>query len=185
MKITMNETVATVTNCYLNGKTYDVPDAEGNPLVRAGQATSDDPAAAEANKQRRATLDKRPSVPMERPGAPLVPAGPVPDLHPAEQPDQTPADIERAGHTRGPVENAEKDKQKDATKAPEMKVADKIDTIERRFNAGWDRATAVTEAAQQRQLKYAMDTAANTALTAKNTDKIAKQRDQVTSVGGA
>ena len=103
MKITMAETVATVTNCFLSGKTYEVPSAEALPLVRAGQATSDDPAAAEAVKFRRATLDKIASTPMEKPGQPLA-SGPVADLHPAEQPDQTPADIERAGLTRGPVE---------------------------------------------------------------------------------
>ena len=103
MKITMTETVATVTNCYLNGKAYEVPAGEALPLIRGGQATSDDPAAAEAVKFRRATLDKIASTPMEKPGKPRAP-GPVADLHPAEQPNQTPADIERAGLTRGPVE---------------------------------------------------------------------------------
>jgi hypothetical protein len=33
MKITMSETVGTVTNCYVAGKTYDVADAEGAPLT--------------------------------------------------------------------------------------------------------------------------------------------------------
>jgi hypothetical protein len=71
MKITMTETVASVTNCYRRGRTYDLPESEARPILNARQATpadDDEPETGQGHR-RRTTMVELPSRPVEQPPA--------------------------------------------------------------------------------------------------------------------